>query len=320
MGHVVRSMAFASKFAARGWKVCLVGSGAQKARNFAKSFRDIRVLHPSEKSLDHISALYGKPAMAVVDGYHYSREFFESLSDLDLRYGVVDDNSETLAPHPFFVLNQNPQASADLYRHLPSSIPRFLGLDFALLREEIVQQGFVRTERQDYVLVSFGGTDPLGAGCPVARTLREHGHRVHIARGSAASSKPGRDYRSWDHANIQEVEASSFVSHLATCKVAVLAAGSTLWEAAYLDTQVVAVIVADNQAGPAMKAYELGLVQELFDAREMGITELSGKIARSVSRLLAKNSPRHGKHLERIGQGLEIVLDFVEQELGLTRN
>ncbi len=48
---------------------------------------------------------------------------------------------------------------------------------------------------------------------------------------------------------------SDYVTTLATAEVAVLAAGSSLWEAACLGTPTIAVVVADNQRAAASEAY-----------------------------------------------------------------
>jgi spore coat polysaccharide biosynthesis predicted glycosyltransferase SpsG len=71
---------------------------------------------------------------------------------------------------------------------------------------------------------------------------------------------------------------------LAGAHVAVLAAGSSLWEACAVGTPSIGLIVADNQFQLAMEARRLGLVH-VIDVREMSHYELKEEILKVVSKL-----------------------------------
>ncbi len=56
-----------------------------------------------------------RPDLVVIDGDHFTAEFFNRLADEGIHHVVIDDNGHTRASEPVIVVNQNPHADSSLY-------------------------------------------------------------------------------------------------------------------------------------------------------------------------------------------------------------
>ena len=255
-------------------------------------------------------------AVRVVDGYHLGAHFTESgPPSVSVR---IDDNLEVPVAGSSIVVNQNPHAGALDYPHDPSQT-FLLGLEYALVRPEI--RAVRHLPRPDErvlpsVLVSMGGADPQElTGSLLDLLLRSGDMELHVALGPSnprveelrarIASAPG-------HAS--EVSQQEFARVLASSDLAVLAAGSTLWEAAYLGVPVVGVVVAENQQQLA----ETAEVQR-FARIHRGDGRTIGAIADDVMALLGDEQRRSemsaAGHDLVDGLGSERVVGVIEQSL-----
>jgi UDP-2,4-diacetamido-2,4,6-trideoxy-beta-L-altropyranose hydrolase len=99
------------------------------------------------------------------------------------------------------------------------------------------------------------------------------------------------------------IRQADYIKELASSSLAILAAGSSLWEAAALGVPSIGLIVADNQMNAAQAFLNNGLL-DVIDCREGAQFE---QIVESVAANLAnaqKNSAHHGV----IGQGVENII------------
>ena len=69
------------------------------------------------------------------------------------------------------------------------------------------------------------------------------------------------------HGQVTLIEQGDYVSSLACAHVAVLAAGSSLWEACAVGTPSIGLVVADNQVASANAAAKLGFTR-VIDCRK----------------------------------------------------
>jgi spore coat polysaccharide biosynthesis predicted glycosyltransferase SpsG len=69
------------------------------------------------------------------------------------------------------------------------------------------------------------------------------------------------------HGHVTLIEQRDYVPSLASAQVAVLAAGSSLWEACAVGTPSIGLVVADNQAASANAAAKLGFTR-VVDCRK----------------------------------------------------
>ena len=206
-------------------------------------------------------------AMVVVDGYEFSREFFAVLEESDMPFAVIDDNAETNAQSPNAIINQNPHASAEMYSQMQGNPELLLGLQFAMVRKEVrdVAAQHLQT-REGEVFVAMGGADFLGLTAQIVEALAETGLHVRVAVGHTNKRRTEVQQLADRYSNVILIEQHEYVSSLASAHVAVLAAGSSLWEACAVGTPSIGLVVADNQQAAAHAAAKLGFTR-IIDCR-----------------------------------------------------
>jgi spore coat polysaccharide biosynthesis predicted glycosyltransferase SpsG len=206
--------------------------------------------------------------IVVVDGYEFSREFFVALELSDTPFAVIDDNAETNAKSPNAVINQNPHASTPMYAHLQGNPKLLLGLQFAMVRREVREVAAMNLPtREGEVFVAMGGADFLGLTAPIVEALAETGLPIRVAVGHANTQREQVKKLADQHGHVTLIEQHDYVSSLASAHVAVLAAGSSLWEACAVGTPSIGLVVADNQVASANAAAKLGFMR-VIDCRK----------------------------------------------------
>lgn len=265
LGHVTRCLSLAEALVGRSVNVELVsGPLPMDVAAWALSIGvSTRRATAARGGIDDALELMGTtPDLVVVDGYGFGIDFFATLVDLGCPHAVIDDNLETGASAPIMVVNQNPSAAASMYGKLEERPRLLLGLDYALLRNEIKQ---MRPRQPDAridstVFVSLGGSDPGELTETIVRVLVNSGIRsVRVAVGAA---NPRRKIlvTEIEELGAGVIDPRDFARELQSADLAVIGAGSTMWEAAYLGIPTVAVVHAPNQVAPAAAAQHLGFL------------------------------------------------------------
>jgi UDP-2,4-diacetamido-2,4,6-trideoxy-beta-L-altropyranose hydrolase len=274
LGHVMRSLALAHELAAIGCAVTICGTGIPPELGGS-----MNVVAPSRSS-DPSTVIGLRPDLAVVDGYHFDADFFTALEGHGIAYVVIDDNGDTPARRPTAVVNQNPHASPTMYDRLDGDPLLLLGVRFAMLRREIVEVARrAPVRRQGTIFVAFGGSDPLRLTRPVALRLASEGLAVRVAVGPAHPERASLVAQLDAEPEVTVTDPADYAAELATASAAVLAAGSSLLEAACLGTPVLAVIVADNQQRLATAALNQGLTAGLLLADDDLLPNMVSELA-----------------------------------------
>ena len=274
LGHVVRSMALGRELARLGASVEVWGSAVDQAKSLARSFSDLSTLDfgmPDGSFRQVPKILSFEPDIVVVDGYHFEPAFFKELDTKKIPYCVIDDNGETSAENPRLLINQNPSASAEIYGERFSGATLLLGLSYALLRSEVrelAQSDSQVAQFSEKVFVSLGGSDPRHLTLGICELLVGCGLMVTVAVGPGFNQPEKLRCELASTDGVEVVSGAEALRAMAASSVSVVAAGSTLWEANALRKPVIGLIVADNQAKPARRAQELGLIQFSLDLRD----------------------------------------------------
>lgn len=96
---------------------------------------DIKATVGSAADASELASLH--PDLIIVDGYQFSVDFYTQLEQSRLRHAVLDDNVETTALNPTFVLiNQNPDVKPLMYARFKHS-QLLLGLQYAMICEQV---------------------------------------------------------------------------------------------------------------------------------------------------------------------------------------
>ena len=265
VGHVMRSLSLGEAFIDEGFGVEFVSFElAPSLQSLAKS-SGIEVVELScapRSSEDAQFVLTRNADIVVVDGYEFSPEFFATLELSDTPFAVIDDNAETNAKSPNAVINQNPHASAPMYAHLQGNPKLLLGLQYAMVRKEVREVAAMNLPtREGEVFVAMGGADFLGLTAPIVEALAETGLQIRVAVGHANTQRAHIQKLADQLGNVTLIEQQDYVSSLASAHVAVLAAGSSLWEACAVGTPSIGLVVADNQFASANAAKKLGFTR-----------------------------------------------------------
>lgn len=265
VGHVMRSLSLGEALLDEGFGVELVSFElAPSLQSLAASCGvEVVELSCAPRSNDDAQFVLQRNAnIVVVDGYEFSREFFAVLEASSTPFAVVDDNAETNAHSPSAVINQNPHASASMYAHLHGNSKLLLGLQYAMVRKEVREVAAMNLpSREGEVFVAMGGADFLGLTAPIVEALAETGLQIRVAVGHANTQRAQIQKLADQFGHVTLIEQQNYVSSLASAHVAVLAAGSSLWEACAVGTPSIGLVVADNQSASANAAKKLGFTR-----------------------------------------------------------
>ena len=265
VGHVMRSLSLGEALLDEGFGVELVSFElAPSLQSLASSCGiDVVELSCAPRSKEDAQFVLQRSAsVVVVDGYEFSREFFEVLEASSTAFAVVDDNAETNAQSPSVVINQNPHASSAMYEQLDGNPKLLLGLPFAMVRKEVREVAAKNLPtREGEVFVAMGGADFLGLTAPIVEALAETGLQICVAIGHANTQRALIQKLADQLGNVTLIEQQDYVASLASAQVAVLAAGSSLWEACAVGTPSIGLVVADNQFASANAAKKLGFTR-----------------------------------------------------------
>ena len=271
VGHVMRSLSLGEALIDEGFGVELVSCGLAPSLQSLATSCGIEVVEPScapRSSEDAQFVLERNAAIVVVDGYEFSRDFFAVLEASNTTFAVIDDNAETKAQSPDAVINQNPHASESLYAHMQGTPKLLLGLQHAMVRKEVREVAAMHLPtREGEVFVAMGGADFLGLTAPIVEALVETGLQIRVAVGHANTQREHVQKLADQHGHVTLIEQQDYVSSLASAHVAVLAAGSSLWEACAVGTPSIGLVVADNQIASANAAAKLGFTR-VIDCRK----------------------------------------------------
>ena len=263
VGHVMRSLALGQALLEAGFDVVLASvdlpAGMRKeAHKCGITIVDLQC--DAFGSDDALATLSLNGAVLVIDGYKFEREFFSELEGRATNFVVIDDNVETKALAPSVVINQNPDATAEMYSHLSGNPKLLLGLQYALLRREVreaTKQSINPVAGK--VFVAMGGSDFLQLTSPIVDGLKDLDIEICVAVGPTNSQRQQIEetVRSMPRARV--ILQADYIAELASSSLAILAAGSSLWEAAALGVPSIGLIVAENQIGASVGAEHCGI-------------------------------------------------------------
>ena len=291
VGHVMRSISLGEALVEEGFRVELVSFNlAQDLMDIAASSGltvvELKCEPFGQKDAEFV--LERSADILVIDGYEFTREFFAVLELRFVKFAVIDDNVETRALAPTLVINQNPHAAASMYGHLVGNPTLLLGLQYALIRREVREYAKTNQRVSDgSVFVAMGGSDFLGLTAPLVRELAQLGRELRVAVGHTNPRRADVAATVVEFRNVVLIDQSQYVASLAKADVAVLAAGSSLWEAAALGVPTLALIVAENQVASSIAAETFGQILTVNCIGSMSIESLAGSVLQLATKLLS---------------------------------
>ena len=287
VGHVMRSLALGEAMRDAGFDVVLASVDLpvgmrEEARKCGIAVVDLHCVPFGPD--DALATLAINGNVLVVDGYLFERNFFEILEIKKTNFVVIDDNVETKALAPLVVINQNPHATPEMYAHLSGNPKLLLGLQYALLRREVreaAKLSLVPVAKK--VFVAMGGSDFLKLTEPIVLALKDLDIELCVAVGPTNSQREQIEDAVKLVPRARVIRQDDYITELATSSLAILAAGSSLWESAALGVPTIGLIVADNQS-ESTRAAELHLLMLIIDVRiELNLQLLHDLIINGLS-------------------------------------
>ncbi|MCX6681140.1 MAG: UDP-2,4-diacetamido-2,4,6-trideoxy-beta-L-altropyranose hydrolase [Methanothrix sp.] len=229
----------------------------------------------------------------IVDGYHFGSLYQKLMKSLGVRFLFIDDNGHADHYYADIVLNQNIHADKKLYYHRENYTKLLLGTKYVLLRREFRDfRNWIRDVPNAVrnILVTFGGSDPTNATCKTIQALEQ----LNITDVQIRIVAGGSNYR---YSQLQSFAESrhwiridrnvtNMPELMTWADIAVSAAGSTVWELAFMGLPSLIMIVADNQYKAASELDRTGcfkLVQEHNLSEELNKLLLSKSLRSSYA-------------------------------------
>jgi spore coat polysaccharide biosynthesis predicted glycosyltransferase SpsG len=292
VGHLMRCIALAEEFAARGSRV--VFSAATVEVPFAQEQLSSRgfawVDPPAGTPEGHLEQLREIGAdIVVVDSYHLPPAVYSGIRSAHTTLALVDGDPAGRDADVF--VDQNLGAEQDVWP-LPPGAVRLAGLDYALMRDELRHARPATTHAHAEsdplrLFAFFGGTDAFGAAPDVTRALVATGRPLAL-RVVGASESIRAELAGLEPAPDQAVEVieptSALANEVVAADLVVSAAGTSSWELLCLGAACAFVCVADNQQLSYDRVTTLGAVAGL--GRLEQVREDPEGAVRSLGRLL----------------------------------
>lgn len=282
VGHVMRSLAIAQAWQDAGGKCVFAMAHDTLAPRLEGE--GMRVVHLGESPEDLASVVSGlEPRAVVLDGYGFGVPHQEAAKHRGARTLLIDDGGATGSCVTDLLLDPNVAATAHPYdsRRKQKRNPEvLLGPRFALLRREFLACA-PRPREERHVLVSFGGADPAALSGRAIEALE--GLHVTLLIGAA---NPSRDRlkRAAERARMRVLyDATNMPELMASATLAVVAAGSTCTELAFMGVPTLAAITAENQRMVVAGFESIGSLRSLGEANDL----TAESMRRAVLHLLA---------------------------------
>lgn len=257
-GHVMRSLAIAEAATSQGLACSFAmqtcpGGLRERLNQAGIAINEL----PSGNDLAAFLSLIEEtsPRAVVIDGYKFSEDYRSALRSSGSPVLAMDDLEGRHILHADLVANANPAASPGDYTGRADTARLLLGLEYAPLRGEFREAAAspsTALANRNRLLVTFGGSDPLGLSGPVIDELLAalpHDVTVDLVLGG---THPDHDALAAQAAGNPllnlHVNSSDMAALMSTAGLAISAAGSTTLELAAMGVPAILGVTAENQA------------------------------------------------------------------------
>jgi UDP-2,4-diacetamido-2,4,6-trideoxy-beta-L-altropyranose hydrolase len=326
-GHVMRCLALTHAARTRGMTVSFVCAELPDALEVRLldarcTVNRIGVIPGSLEDAERTGVLARGSQWLVLDGYRFDAAFEASLN-ARLEHSstcilAFDDEGRQAHSNVNAILNQN-HGAEQFGPNYSSTATQLLGSRFALLRPEFLKwQMWERPmpEHISRILVTFGGSDLGNHSLKVLRALEAGFPDSFEIRVIVGAANPHLEtlqlFATTTHHQIELCQnVFDMPAVLAWAEFAISAAGSTVWELAFMNVPAVIAVVAQNQ-------FELATAMDgVAGMRNLGwITELEETVlAKSIQDAMARaqEQSNYGRQLID-GFGAERVLAHLEND------
>ncbi|MEI9985272.1 MAG: UDP-2,4-diacetamido-2,4,6-trideoxy-beta-L-altropyranose hydrolase [Aliidongia sp.] len=236
----------------------------------------------------------------ILDGYHFDGAYRAGLKGSGKPILAWDDGAPLVPLHATLVVNASSASRAEDYAERAPGARLLLGPAYLPLRRDIRRLIGLPRPASGHLLLTFGGSDPLGLTAPVLQSLapRFDGRIEAVLGGSVADPRPAEAVATAYPDRIRLHRDTPRIGELMRgARLAVSAAGGTLAELAALHTPSILVVVADNQSDAARLSASHGWCLALdgrVDDAVTHITDTTLDLWRDNARLAALGRAAEG--------------------------
>ena len=263
-GHLMRSRELARMLATRGWSAVMYGPPLNQRRETDETlFLDWRPAPEALARADEPAAFiafceHSNAAHAIMDDYRVERDYQRRLHEAGVRFLHQFDASAP--PEGFWadlLVNANPYETPDRYQTLLEA-PKadlMLGPEFAVLRPEFIAAEKPAADRlARRVLLTFGGGDDRGLILKFAGALRGlMAIDVISGAGNPRNAENQAALAELDDANVAlHINPPDVASLMRRADLAVMAGGTSTYEAAHCGVPMILLAISENQERPCM--------------------------------------------------------------------
>jgi UDP-2,4-diacetamido-2,4,6-trideoxy-beta-L-altropyranose hydrolase len=256
-GHVMRCLALLEVLQERGHACHVASAETTPAIEALLAERGLPVTAlpgPAGTPADLAATLGLRADAIILDGYHFGEGYRAGLAGGGRTILAWDDGMPPGALHATLVVNASSAARDEDYAVRAPGAALLLGPRYVPLRRDIRRLIGLPKPADGHLLLTFGGSDPLGLTAPVLRALapRFDGRIEAVLGGSVADPTPAEAAASMAPDRIRLHRDTPRIGELMQgARLAISAAGGTLAELAALHTPSLFVVVAENQRAAA---------------------------------------------------------------------
>lgn len=249
VGHAMRCCVIADALVERGWECSTVTS--QESYKVVKNLGRFKRIDPEEYAQNPI-----KCDLLVVDHYDLEVTYEQRMRPFVQKILVIDDLANRMHDCDILLDQTYGRDTADYEKLVPNNCKILTGIDYVLLRKEIIEMRPSALEKRRQtsqikrILISMGGTDPGGYTLQALRMVQEADFRGHldIVLGFSKHNLDSIEEYMKDMPNEYTIHFEADMPQLMYgADLAIGAAGSSVWERSYLGLPQVLIQTADNQ-------------------------------------------------------------------------
>lgn len=318
-GHLVRCMSIADACFSLGMKVCFLVSD-QESKALLQSFDPacrfpVRILETAvyddlEKELPEVLGMLNEAGQAeqifFLDSYYVTEHYLSAVRTA-AKVAYLDDLQ--LFDYPAdLLINYDviPESRSASYQAAYQNAARtLLGASYTPLRAQFTDLQPYCRDRVSNILVTTGGSDPYHFCLRLIAAFREnsflHLCQLHVVVGRLNEDKD-KLYKLADELPFLQLHenVSDMASLMASCDLAVSAAGTTLYELCAAGVPSMSFCLADNQLTAAKAFDEAGAIPCAGDIRR-SCDEVLGNVMNFVT-YMSENSKKRKAALETMRQ------------------
>ena len=205
----------------------------------------------------------------AVDGYCFQAEFQSSIKQSGRRVLLIDDYARLNSHCADLVLDQNFGSYKSLYPKRCAETRLLLGCSYILLRKEFTKHSALRRKSPvsaKRILITMGGSDPDKfiefAIRALSEVYKSKAHEITVILGSQNEDRYSVERALRDCLPTAELILSSdrMSDLIANSDLAIIAAGSTLWEMMHIGCPMVSFARNDAQDQILQKLHDQGMV------------------------------------------------------------